>query len=58
VHGRYVFFVDGKISHCGLNSFNLVRSDGIWKIANAVSSIDPGSCTDREKALKALPAKD
>lgn len=53
VYGRYVFFVDAKVSHCGLNSFNLVRSDGVWKIANAVSSIDPNGCTAKEKKMKA-----
>lgn len=56
VHGRYVFFVDGKVSHCGLNSFNLVRAEGVWKIANAISSIDPGSCTEKERAMKAPAA--
>jgi hypothetical protein len=34
VWGRYVFWVDDKISHCGINQFNLVRIDGTWKIAN------------------------
>lgn len=40
VWGRYVFFIDGKISHCGLNSFQLVKTDSVWKIANAASTID------------------
>lgn len=53
VYGRYVFFVDSKVSHCGLNSFNLVRIDGAWKIANAISSIDPNGCTAKEKKMKA-----
>lgn len=34
VWGRYVFFVDGKISHCGVNSFHLVKTDAGWRIAN------------------------
>ena len=58
VWGRYVFFVDGKISHCGLNSFDLVRTETGWKIANASSTIDPTACTEKEKAMKtAMPAK-
>ena len=58
VWGRYVFFVDGKISHCGVNSFHLVKTDSVWKIANASSTIDPTSCTEKEKARKvAMPAK-
>lgn len=28
----YKFFFDGKFSHCGVNSFQLVRINGIWKI--------------------------
>ena len=28
----YQFYYAGKFSHCGVNSFQLVRFDGIWKI--------------------------
>jgi len=50
--GRYVFFAGGKLSHCGLNTFHLVRTEGVWKIAGAASTIDPDSCTKKEKAMK------
>ena len=33
VFGRYVFRVDGAISHCGANHFDMVRRDGVWTIA-------------------------
>jgi len=33
VFGRYVFRVDGAISHCGSNHFDMVRRDGVWTIA-------------------------
>ena len=52
VWGRYVFFVKGKISHCGINQFNLVRTDAGWKIVNGASTIDPGACTEQEKLRK------
>ncbi|MGE3467001.1 MAG: hypothetical protein AB7J13_08715 [Pyrinomonadaceae bacterium] len=52
VWGRYVFFAEGKLSHCGINQFNLVRTDAGWKIANGASTMDPGACTDAEKAMK------
>jgi len=55
VWGRYVFFVNGKISHCGINAFHLVRTDAGWKIAGAASTIDPNACTEEEKKRK--PAK-
>ena len=28
----YQFFYNGRFSHCGVNSFQLVRFDGVWKI--------------------------
>jgi len=52
VWGRYVFFAGGKLSHCGINQFNLVRTDAGWKIANGASTIDPGACNEKEKAMK------
>ena len=52
VWGRYVFFANGKLSHCGVNSFHLVRTDAGWKIGGGSSTIDPGGCTDTEKAMK------
>jgi len=57
VYGRYVFFVDGKISHCGVNAFHLVRTEAGWRIANASSTIDPTSCTQEEKKRKATAGK-
>lgn len=58
VYGRYVFFIDGKISHCGVNAFHLVRTDAGWKIAGASTTIEPQGCTEQEKAMKTnLPAK-
>lgn len=57
VWGRYVFFVDGKISHCGVNAFHLVRTDAGWKIAGASSSMEPQGCTQQEKARTAVGTK-
>lgn len=34
VWGRYVFRVNGATSHCGVDHFDLVRKDGVWKIVN------------------------
>lgn len=57
VYGRYVFFVGERLSHCGVNQFNLVKIAGVWKIANGASTIDPGACTEKEKAMKPDPKK-
>jgi hypothetical protein len=40
VYGRYTFHVGDKFSHCGTNTFNLVRTEGGWKIANAASTLE------------------
>ncbi len=56
VWGRYVFFVDGKLSHCGVNTFNVVRTPAGWKIANGASTIDRNGCTEKEKAMKPAAA--
>jgi ketosteroid isomerase-like protein len=57
IHGRYVFFSDGKVSHCGVNAFHLVRTDSGWKIANASSTIEPNGCTAKEKKRPAVSTK-
>ena len=52
VWGRYVFFIGDKISHCGINQFNLVRTEAGWKIANGASTMNAADCTEKEKAMK------
>lgn len=52
VWGRYVFFAEGKLLHCGINQFNMVRTEQGWKIAGGASTIDRNACTESEKAMK------
>lgn len=40
VYGRYTFYVGEKLSHCGINSFHLVRTETGWKIANGASTLE------------------
>lgn len=40
VSGRYTFHLGDKLSHCGTNTFNLVRTEAGWKIANAASTLE------------------
>ena len=35
----YVFYVNGKVSHCGTNSFQLVKTDDGWKIQYIIEFI-------------------
>lgn len=40
VTGRYTFYVGDKFSHCGTNTFNLLRTETGWKIVNAASTLE------------------
>jgi hypothetical protein len=52
VRGRYGFYVDDKFSHCGTNSFHLMRTADGWKIANAASTIELEGCEPESKERK------
>ncbi|MFT4513155.1 MAG: hypothetical protein ACI89X_001586 [Planctomycetota bacterium] len=39
VWARYVFEVDGRHSHSGVDAFNLVRTDDGWKISGGAYSV-------------------
>jgi hypothetical protein len=38
VWAPFDFLVDGKVSHCGTDLFNLVRQDGQWLIASVADT--------------------
>jgi hypothetical protein len=40
----YVFWIDGKVHHCGTNHFDLVRENGGWKILNVTYSYRTVGC--------------
>ena len=44
VWSPYVFTIDGKIHHCGVDHFDLVRENGRWKIANVTWSSRTAGC--------------
>ena len=39
----YYFWIDDKLSHCGFDSFNLIKLSGEWKIAGGVYTVE-GKC--------------
>jgi ketosteroid isomerase-like protein len=41
VWAGYRFMVDGKVSHCGVDSYQLVRSDQGWKLLHIVDTQKP-----------------
>jgi len=40
----YQFYYDGKFSHCGVNSFQLVRINGEWKIQYLIDTRRRENC--------------
>ena len=40
----YSFYVNGGLSHCGTNSFQLFKRDGVWKIFFIVDTRDREGC--------------
>ncbi|AQR72713.1 hypothetical protein BXU08_02630 [Sphingomonas sp. LM7] len=44
VWGDYVFLIDGKVAHCGVNHFDLVREAGAWKVLNITWSRRTTGC--------------
>lgn len=36
----YDFWIDGKFSHCGIDSFDLIKVDGQWKIAGGMYTVE------------------
>ncbi len=40
----YNFYYDGKFSHCGVNSFQLVRFNGEWKIQYLIDTRRKQGC--------------
>ena len=42
----YTFFYEGKFSHCGVNSFQLVRINGEWKIQYLIDTRRRQGCEE------------
>ncbi|MBB1285668.1 nuclear transport factor 2 family protein [Flavisolibacter sp. BT320] len=40
----YQFFYNGTFSHCGVNSFQLVRLQGVWKIQYLIDTRRKAAC--------------
>ncbi len=44
----YSFYINGSLSHCGTNSFQLFKRNGVWKIFYIVDTRDRSGC-DRKR---------
>ncbi len=44
IWGEYEFWIDGEFSHCGVDSVDLVKVEGEWKIANFMWTVEKENC--------------
>jgi hypothetical protein len=44
VWAPYEFWIDGKTSHCGIDAFDFVKIDGVWRVSNAMWTVEPDAC--------------
>ena len=45
----YQFYFQGKFSHCGVNSFQMVKENGAWKIQYIIDTRRKDNCVDDNK---------
>lgn len=58
VWAPFVFYAGNKVSHCGVNSFQLVKGNKKWKIQSLIDNTFKGNCEDfRLKVKSALTAQ-
>lgn len=43
----YSFYYNGQLSHCGANSFQVVRIDGEWKIQYIIDTRRKNGCAEK-----------
>jgi hypothetical protein len=48
----YEFQLNGKTTHCGVDVFNLVKTDGRWRIAGASWTVEPDACPELKAKAK------
>ena len=44
VWGEYEFWIDGEFSHCGVDSTDLVKIGGEWKVVNFMWTVEKERC--------------
>lgn len=49
VWGEYDFWIDGKFSHCGVDSVQLAKVDEQWKIANWAWTVEKSDCPAQDE---------
>jgi hypothetical protein len=44
VWASYEFRIDGEVSHCGVDCFEMLKIDGRWIMGNAMWTVEPEAC--------------
>lgn len=44
IWGEYEFWINGEFSHCGVDSADLVKISGEWKVANFMWTVEKEDC--------------
>jgi hypothetical protein len=50
VWAPYEFWIDGETSHCGVDVFNFVKIDGVWRVSNSMWTVEPNACAELRPA--------
>ncbi len=54
VWGEYDFWIDDTFSHCGVDSIDLVKIDGEWKIVNLMWTMETENCPTAPKGHRPM----
>jgi hypothetical protein len=50
---------NGKVVHCGIDAFDMVKLDGKWIVGNAMTSMEPDACDEiKPPSLSAMRPRD
>ncbi len=46
VWAPYEFWIDGETTHCGVDVFDFIKSDGQWLVSNSMWTVEPDACDE------------
>jgi hypothetical protein len=46
VWAPYEFWISGETSHCGVDVFSFVKTDGAWRVSNSMWTVEPEACDE------------
>ena len=51
---EFAFYLDGELSHCGVNSFQLYHFDDGWKIICLIDTFQKNGCEQRQTGTESI----